>query len=222
MWNIFCQFCGKQLPDTDSFCQYCGKPVEAQDMKQPGYVQQMNYSQPQGYGYGNPGMGSMPPKKKQPWWLVTVIGVIVVLAVAAVLIFGNFNSGRPEDTVQKMEDALNELNMDALMECCDEQTQSLISGSMGVGSELAGIDLESLSQLGSGLGGLMSGIGLTPEFELNVTEVEYSESDRNTCMVTIDFAMSYQGETESQTMTVPMIKEEGEWLLSLSNLDDFY
>lgn len=125
-------------------------------------------------------------------------------------------AGTPEDTVQKMEDALNQMDQQALLECFDEQSQGIYSGLLGVGGELLDFDLGALSDLASGLGGYMSAAGLTPQFDLTVVDVEYTGDD--TCLVTVDFSVTYQGTSETDTEVLPMVKDGRDWVVSAAGL----
>lgn len=147
---------------------------------------------------------------------IWIIIAAALVAIAAMLYFLFFKPGKPEDTIQKMEDALNQLDQDALLECFDEQTQGIYSGMLGVGGDLLGVDLGAMSDLASGLGGYMAAAGMTPEFELSVADVEYTGDD--TCLVTVDMAVSYQGETETETQVFPMVKDGREWVISAAGL----
>lgn len=64
----------------------------------------------------------------------------------------------------------------------------------------------------------MAGAGLMPTFKLTVLDTSYSGSD--TCMVTVNFSTSYGGETEQETVQLPMKKEGRKWLISLGALGD--
>ncbi len=152
--------------------------------------------------------------------MVALLSAAVVLALVVIVsLFGLlFGSGKPEDTIAELEKALNKLDMDAMMECFDEPTQKLMEGSLGLAGSLSGIDLNSLSDLAAGFGGLMADAGLTPTFRLEVTDVDYSGDDA--CLVTVAMTASYGGESESDTAQLPMKKEGGKWLISISALGD--
>ena len=81
---------------------------------------------------------------------------------------------------------------------------------------LRNLFLAGQGDLASGLGGYMAAAGMTPEFELSVADVEYTGDD--TCLVTVDMAVSYQGETETETQVFPMVKDGREWVISAAGL----
>lgn len=147
---------------------------------------------------------------------LTLLIAAALIAIAVMLYLLFFKAGTPEDTVQKMEDALNRMDQQALLECFDEQSQGIYSGLLGVGGELLNFDLGALSDLASGLGGYMSAAGLTPQFDLTVVDVEYTGDD--TCLVTVDFAVTYQGTSDSDTQVLPMVKDGRDWVVSAAGL----
>lgn len=147
---------------------------------------------------------------------LTLLIAAALIAIAVMLYLLFFKAGTPEDTVQKMEDALNRMDQQALLECFDEQSQGIYSGLLGVGGELLNFDLGALSDLASGLGGYMSAAGLTPQFDLTVVDVEYTGDD--TCLVTVDFAVTYQGISDTDTQVLPMVKDGRDWVVSAAGL----
>lgn len=164
------------------------------------------------------GQGAVRQARKAKRYAILSAALVAVAAVIIVLFTILFPSKTPKDTVADLEKALNKLDTDAMLDCFDAQTQKLYSGSLGLAGSLSGLDLESISDLASGLGGLMAGAGLMPTFKLTVLDTSYSGSD--TCMVTVNFSTSYGGETEQETVQLPMKKEGRKWLISLGALGD--
>lgn len=146
--------------------------------------------------------------------LIIIAAAVVAIAVMLYLLF--FKAGKPEDTIQKMEDALNQLDTQELLECFDEQSQGIYTGLLGVGGDILGADLGAASDLASGLGGYMAAAGLTPTFDLRVLDVEYTGKD--TCYVTVEMKVSYQGEVDSDTQVFPMVKDGCEWVISAEGI----
>ena len=62
----------------------------------------------------------------------------------------------------------------------------------------------------------MSAAGLTPEFDLEIVNIEYS--DKNNCMAEVNFTMTFQGEIQTETQVLPMTKDGREWVISASAL----
>lgn len=244
---IFCHFCGKQVPDGANFCKYCGNKIQLRntgnysqqncqpDCNQPnrGYQNQsgqnyggwnggLGYDGPGGNGAGyvhpgNVGSGAAVHQAVRTRWII--IGAAALCAIAAMIFVLFIKASTPEDTIAKIEHALNKMDTEELLECFDEQTQNLYSGALGVGSELVGMDLGAWSDLAGGLGGLMAGASLTPKFKLEVMDIQYHGSDA--CLISVNFQISYQGDTESETETLPMVKKGREWVVSAAFLQDF-
>ena len=149
--------------------------------------------------------------------LAVIAAVLIALAFMVYILF--FQAKKPEDTIKKLEGALNEMNQTEVLECFDSQMQSLYSGALGIGGELTGIDLDSLSALSSGLGGIFSASGLTPKFQIVIQDIEYKSSD--TCLVTAQMTITFEGEQESEIIELPMQKDGREWLISISALTLF-
>ena len=153
--------------------------------------------------YGHPGgMGRAVHQAARTRLIAIGAAALCLIAVMVFVLF--FRSDKPEDTVARMEKALNNMDMDALIDCFDEQTQDMYSGALGVGSQLTGADLGAWADLANGFGGFMAGAGLTPEYELEITDIQYEGSD--TCAVYVNFYMSYQGEQSTEEIVLPMAK----------------
>lgn len=232
---MFCGKCGQPVEDGAVFCAHCGSRIN-----QPGNMQQAApYGRQQGDPYGgqycrqepsyagssvNNGMhiaaegagmvrGAAGPAIRLKLLLV-IAAVLTAVAVMLYLLF--FKAGTPQDTIQKMEKALNELDQQELLECFDEQSQGIYTGLLGAGGDLLGVDLGSLSELAGGLGGYAAAAGLTPEFDLTIVNVEYTGDE--SCLVTVDFEVTYQGESQTDTEVLPMVKEGRSWVVSASGL----
>ena len=66
--------------------------------------------------------------------------------------------------------------------------------------------ISGLCRISPAAGGYMSAAGLTPQFDLTVVDVEYTGDD--TCLVTVDFAVTYQGTSDTDTQVLPMVKDD--------------
>lgn len=148
--------------------------------------------------------------------LLAIIAAALI-AIVSILYVAFLKSGKPEDTVAKLEKALNNLDQDELLECFDSQSQDLYNGALSVGGSLMGVDLSSLAQLANGLGGIVSGMDLVPKFTLTVTDTDYI--DRETCMVTVDITQSFQGQSDTEPQQLPMKKVGRKWLITMSLAD---
>lgn len=221
---MFCVRCGTQILPGQRFCPNCGNMiVQSQPMGSGAQPVNGNFNGIPGGGgvvrgaadfsQRAAGAGVRAAGKAARLKLLALIAVALI-AIATILYVAFLKPGTPEDTIEKMEHALNNLDQDELLECFDNQIQDMYSGALSIGGDLAGIDLGGLSDLASGLGGFMSAAGLTPQFDLQIVEIEYS--DKNNCLAEVNFVMVYQGETQSETQYLPMTKEGREWVVSAS------
>ena len=143
-----------------------------------------------------------------------VVGVFAILAVLYVLFI---KTGTPEDTIAKLEKALNNLDQNAVLECFDEQANSLYSGALGVGEALSDLPLGDLADLASGLSGFLSAAGLTPDISIDIEDISYA-SDKKSCVVYVELTMEYMDEREKEEIALPMVLTGREWLISTSAL----
>ncbi len=236
--NRFCQYCGSPVQQMNggnpqqnySAGQNAGNPGGAGTSAGYGGAGQGNtgyngaggapvYKIPEygNLGYGRPGgMGRAVHQAARTRLIAIGAAALCLIAVMVFVLF--FQSDKPEDTVARMEKALNNMDMDALIDCFDEQTQDMYSGALGVGSQLTGADLGAWADLANGFGGFMAGAGLTPEYELEITDMQYEGSD--TCAVYVNFHMSYQGEQSTEEIVLPMAKVGRKWAVSAAALQD--
>lgn len=146
-----------------------------------------------------------------------VVGVFAILF----LLYSVFlKTGTPEDTIAKLETGMNNMDQAMVMECFDEQINSMISGSMGILDSLTGLPIGDISEFASGLGGFMSAAGLTPKVTLVIENISYSPNKKS-CIATVTMYMEYMGESEVETVELPMVLKDREWLISVSDLSSF-
>ena len=144
--------------------------------------------------------------------------VFGILAIAAILYTVFLKKGTPEQTIQKLEEGLNNLDQAQVLECFDDQMNSLYSGAIGIGEALTDLPLGDLADLGSGLGGIMSAAGMTPKYDIDILDIDYSD-DGDSCIVYVNMSYSFMGESESEEASLPMSLEGREWLISMSGLE---
>ena len=98
-----------------------------------------------------------------------------------------------------------------MLECFDEQANSLYSGALGVGEALSDLPLGDLADLASGLSGFLSAAGLTPDISIDIEDISYA-SDKESCVVYVELTMEYMGEKEKEEIALPMVLTGREWL----------
>ena len=129
--------------------------------------------------------------------LVILIALIAAIAAlgAAVWFFvvPMFTSSGAEDTIARLEEALNERDNDKLLKCFDGETNALNENAFNSGTAPAG-------------------------FDLKISETFESDSDHMTAYVT--FNIRYNGEYKSELVPLPMVKEGKNWYITKAGWDN--
>lgn len=241
---MYCANCGKELPPQCKFCTRCGTQTarpennshsQENTLSQGRPYQNQQFSNPQfqNNNTGNAAFAGAAARgasniaheavhtagrtKRTALLSLLVIGVFAILAVLCVLFI---KTGTPEDTIAKLEKALNNLDQNAVLECFDEQANSFYSGALGVGESLSDLPLGDLADLASGLSGFLSAAGLTPDISIDIENISYA-SDKESCVVYVELTMEYMGEKEKEEIALPMVLTGREWLISTSALANF-
>ncbi|MDY3249525.1 MAG: zinc-ribbon domain-containing protein [Candidatus Choladocola sp.] len=218
---MFCANCGKELRDGVRFCGYCGSPVDPRNAKPSGSTGRSRNSVPvpgeraplDGWDWdpedipsGRQPAGRNHSKKKSGKGLkilFIVLGILaVMLLVGLLLFFTVFRSGKPEDTIAKLEKAMNTADEQAILECFD----------LGVLSDYQNL----LGSQDLGFANFLSSFGEMPEFDLEVIDVEKISSDQ--CSVTVQATITYSGTSETDTEKITMVKSGRKWLISMDEL----
>lgn len=223
---MFCRNCGRELKTGQVFCPGCGAKTMMQKAESALGNQNVEYRadvagrMAEGAVRGGSSVAAGGAKAAVGIAKTKLLAIIAValVAIAAMIYFLFIKSGTPEDTVAKLETALNDMDQDAVLECFDSQMNDLYSGMLSLGGELTGVDLAGFSDLASGLGGVMVGSGMAPEFNIEVMDVSYTGED--TCSVTVQIYTVYEGESDSEETILPMKKEGREWKISMAAAGD--
>lgn len=140
--------------------------------------------------------------------LTSILGALVLIITMLWYVF--FRVGTPEETIKKYEKALNEMDIEAVIECCDSATQKTYNSVLGVADSLTGLDTGSLLGMGSALAKI-EGQSVNVEFEIE--NIEYQDEEH--CIVTVGDATGKSDEIQ----TYPMVLEGREWKLTVFPLD---
>lgn len=217
---MFCNNCGSEVPFETGVCPYCGAPLMVPKSRKKGIGRVSTGS---GAAHAAAAGGGMLKS------LLIALAVAVAVTISVVVVVPKAIPPKPEDTVEKMETALNKMDIKGLLKCFDQQSQDLYGSMSDVTGKIIdsalGFSLGNYTNLTSGLGGLVAGSGKAPKFDLTVNNVTYSD-DKN-CVVdvtcTVDFTGSiYEdlGEesmgTQTEEFQLPMTYEDGSWKVSIS------
>lgn len=140
--------------------------------------------------------------------LTSILGALALIITMFWYVF--FRVGTPEETIKKYEKALNEMDIEAVIECCDSATQKTYNSVLGVTDSLTGLDTSSLLGMSSALAKI-EGQSINVEFEIG--SIEYQDEEH--CVVTVGDATGKSDEIQ----TYPMVLEGREWKLTVFPLD---
>lgn len=216
----FCTNCGKPVDDTIRFCPACGAPQQPQQPYQQPASQQPVYQQPyqqpqQPVAPNGAPVGAAVKKAggfaKHLKWILPVVA-FVVAAVVTFLIFGT-NLFKSDETlirerIQAYEDACNDGDFEAMLDCMDSETKALMEGTMGF--------MDGLFQEGSGMDfGMSDMFGLAGAmgdfFTVEITNIEIEGKYATVTVIMSADMYGYSEETEEADL--PMVKEGGDWYI---------
>lgn len=212
---MYCNNCGAEVPFETSVCPYCGAPMMVPKSRKKKGLKALSSA---GAGAGGGLLKS----------LLIVLAVAAAVTISVVVVVPKVIPPKPEDTVEKMETALNKLDMKGFMKCFDDQSQDLqtsmtdVTGSLV--NSITGINISNYSTLANGLGGLVAGAGAAPKFDLTVNNVNYI--DDKDCLVDVTFTVDFSGSiydqlgadlgTQTEDIQLPMVLEDNTWKVSVS------
>lgn len=153
---------------------------------------------------------------------IKIIAVVVVVAVAGTGI-GIFVATRPspEKTIERFEDAYNEVLFEDMVACFEPSVQLLYSGISGIVDSLIGINpSDILSLIGGAMpfleGQMIDGEYIEmPKLDIEVNDVEEYEDYAEVAVTVTVFA---GGESESVDGVMSLVFVEDDWYLCAENL----
>lgn len=233
---MFCRKCGTQLPDDAMFCSECGAATRNYQNQQQS--QQQPYQQPQQppyqqrqqvyQEYSDPSQYQQPYRGQHPAdhtahakakfsggskGAILTVAIIAVIAVAVGLLYTFvLKSSTPQDTIHDLEKAIEDLDLEKMIACFDEETRKEYEEGM---EQFGDLDMD---QALSSVLGLAGGLGIGPKVDLTVTDIEYTGSTY--CEVSVDVSISFMGESEETSDILPMKKEGKKWVIDGSAASD--
>lgn len=142
---MFCDKCGREIPNNSAFCGFCGAPAPSEDMPE----------QPQYSGYQYEQYDQYPPKSsaRRAWIIpVVVAGIccITLAAVAGIVIFSNNGDDNKSDdgTVQAAE---VQTAQQAQEESLPEQTEAETEQPAEEAGDIGGMDGDAVPLVPDGL-----------------------------------------------------------------------
>lgn len=204
----FCPLCGQALsfenPEVTPQQPVQNEPLYQQPVydQQPVYQQQPMYNQqPQFYGNAMPGAmvngAASAVKTAGKAKMYAVIGTLLfAIAVMSYVVF--LKPETPEDTIDKLESGLNNLDYEEVLECFDPQMQGILKENLF--SLMAGGDSKAI-------------------FNIKIDDIEYPDKDH--CIVDVTMCCNFQGETEKEITVLPMVKIGRKWFVSFNGINPF-
>lgn len=120
------------------------------------------------------------------------------------------NKYKPEDTIRKMERALNNLDMEELIECYEPQVQKMYNEIFKFDENLMGMDIGSLLGGFTNIYGNEFGLEM-PEITINIDNQEYISSEQ----VKMGLTIHYQNSTMSdEAVDINLIQIDDIWYIS--------
>lgn len=199
---------------------YGGQETYGQNGQGGQYAQQNAYSQPGAYGQPGDqkkGRGKrksqenaqeyMPqddkPRKGMKGGVLAliIIGAILICSGIGFLVW-SFTGGKstPEKTISKLEDAVNNKDVDALIDLCDSTSAGLLGVYVKAGGD--GLLERALDEYGS--------------FTMELTVKDITYEGENKCTVEVRSVIRSDSGAEKEDMEIPLIKEKGKWKIDLT------
>ena len=140
---------------------------------------------------------------------------LIIVLVVAMLFSGCTPKPNPEDTIYKLEAAMNEYDIQTALECFEPSVQKIYAGVLEVGSSFLGLDIGTVLDAAGGIADLF-GVELledgmpTVDIEI-VSQEEISDEE---VKMNLAVTISYAGESETENMDVTLVLIKGEWYIS--------
>lgn len=207
---MYCKNCGMIISDGAKYCKRCGAPIQSSQTSAQRETK----------------------KKSRAWVPVVIILMAAVIGVLAFFLIRNrrqpelaaasqveapqvlepaVTAAAPAATLQRLEEALDDLNIDRAVECFDQSSREAVRKYL----------TESLLEGVSDLTGFFSD---AVDFDFEIIDVQFSDEEH--CMVTMDGAYDIDifGYTQSgaQRLDIPMVCENGEWYVTGTALFDLF
>ena len=141
--------------------------------------------------------------------------LLILVLTFSVLLNGCIQVAKPEDTIYKMEEAMNNYDMDMLLECFEPSVQDIYAGVVEIGSSFLGMDIGTLMDAAGGIADLFGDDlieGGMPSVDIVINSEEQISDEE--VLMNLTITMEYAGESEVQTMDTVLVLIDGEWYIS--------
>lgn len=154
-----------------------------------------------------------------------ILSILFSFIVVSFHLYSCTEEAKPEDTINKLETAFNEYNIEMMLECYEPSFQAVYEGGAELfGAALGGIDVKTLMQ---GLGGFVNIFGDSliegglPEIDIIINSIEEVTEDKVLAKLTLKYIYSEEMkkqlpsyvQTEEQ-MNAYLVLIDGTWYIS--------
>lgn len=218
---MFCSNCGSSIPQGSLFCGNCGTKLDS-GYNTPQSGNTSSYTQPSAPvmpSYGSSIATAAVKSKAWIGWLTGALSLILVASFVFLFFFTNIFKSDEDLINERIEEFVSSYNngdMEAVMECFDQRTKSLMGATVGIGEALiggaAGFDVSMSDMFGLGAG-LNEGDMLKLR-NIQFTVPEGAESVSVNAEITMSISFMGQSQSQSSSVQFEMVKEDGDWFIS--------
>jgi len=146
---------------------------------------------------------------------VLIAAALVGVAVFVVMQFGLLDVFKSDEDlirerIEALEAAYNATDWEAVLECMDETTKTMLETTMGFADNL----LSDAIGFDFGMSDMFSLGGLITDGDFCQIEITDIQIDGDSATVSVIMRMELYGYSDSQEMTLPMVKDGGDWYIS--------
>lgn len=144
-----------------------------------------------------------------------IIIALVVLSVTVVtgITIANKVTDSPKGTIEKFENAYNNLDIDSMIECFDPSVQALYSGANSILGDLIGFDISDMAAFVPFIASFDEDFSLEdmPKIEIKIKDINKTSDTTAIVYCTI---MLQENSGESEEDDLNMVKIDGKWYIS--------
>lgn len=133
-----------------------------------------------------------------------------VVAGSSIGVYLHFFSSTPEKTIEKFEQAYNELDIEAMVDCLDETTQNGY-GKLEIITNFLGVSPQDLLDGIIAIGKDISGENV-PKIDIEVVNIQYTDKENAKATCTLKY------DDQSENIELSLVKEENVWHLEFNEL----
>lgn len=149
--------------------------------------------------------------------VLPIVGALIALVLAIVIPLVVSSSKTPEHTIEKLETALNEMDLNAAIECFDSEMRDAYAAGDDLFNSFFGFSYQSFADLAPFLSDMLGSEMQQPQYDFEILNKEMLSSKE--CVLTVRISTYYDSENETvDEGEIPMVKEDGDWYISS---DDF-